>query len=473
MELASRWVAARISRRSFLERLGVVAMVVMGGSALSTLFAKRAGARQCGQEGYAPSCDTFDCVGPGMGWGWCWYATPGACCTDGGLKKICDCCLVDYPYYQGYCPDGMAVYCMVESCLADPRLSTVPIDRSRPASTADAALDRARRWADRSAPTVVLADGRDRAALLVAAPVAAALDGPLLVLENGQLSAAVTETIARLGTRRFKIVGPALDPAIDRQLGGRPRVERLHQSAEMVGASEEVAKWLRATTKHRRRLVCVTPAALSSPEVTAAAGAFAATNRAPIVLSADAAQRITHVAHDATTVHVVGPDPGAALAVLPTALVTQGSTPHRVALELAGWTLSKGSKAVLTIVPEGSLGLALGAIPSDGPLVSHPDGVLDVGLRDWIIGHQESVRAAHCLETVGALDLEHVYALQSALNRFDVHRLIGGAGDGFPVYAQLSEEEGIGAARETGPVDPDTRIPYYDDDGNYFGPPLP
>ena len=90
-ERAARWLAARTSRRTFLSTSAKVAIVGTGGVAISQVFSSRAEARVCGQSGTSPKCPTYDCVGPDVAWGWCWYASPG-CCANGGLKKICDCC---------------------------------------------------------------------------------------------------------------------------------------------------------------------------------------------------------------------------------------------------------------------------------------------------------------------------------------------------------------------------------------------
>src|SRR3954464_11839327 len=114
IESASRYLAARLSRRSFLARMARVAILVAGGPTLAAVLAGTAEGRGCGQSGVAPKCPTFDCNGDGLSWGYCWYASPG-CCSDGGLKKICDCCKVNHPFTHGYCPSGSNVYCIVES----------------------------------------------------------------------------------------------------------------------------------------------------------------------------------------------------------------------------------------------------------------------------------------------------------------------------------------------------------------------
>src|SRR5687767_4760921 len=111
MEHLGRWTAARSTRRSFLGRMGKVAVMVASGPAVATLLADQAEARVCGQSGVSPKCATFDCDAV---WGWCWYAN--GCCAGGLLKKICDCCEFAYPNVHGYCPTGHNVKCIVESC---------------------------------------------------------------------------------------------------------------------------------------------------------------------------------------------------------------------------------------------------------------------------------------------------------------------------------------------------------------------
>ena len=163
-EGASRWMASRISRRSFLATTGKAAVVVTGGATMATLFASRAEARACGQSGVSPRCATYDCVGPDVVWGWCWYASPG-CCTNGGLKKICDCCKRDHPNVHGYCPDGHNVYCMVESCLEDPRLQRVALERTYATDGVEVSLARLATRAAGSTPALVLAAADPLAAL--------------------------------------------------------------------------------------------------------------------------------------------------------------------------------------------------------------------------------------------------------------------------------------------------------------------
>jgi hypothetical protein len=129
VERLGRWTARRTTRRSFLGRLGRGAVFLASGPTVALLLGdgERAAARVCGQSGVSPRCANFDCVGHDEVWGWCWYAS--GCCAGGGLKKICDCCAVNWPNVHGYCPDGTNVKCIVESCGADPRVMQTPVAR--------------------------------------------------------------------------------------------------------------------------------------------------------------------------------------------------------------------------------------------------------------------------------------------------------------------------------------------------------
>ncbi len=63
VERVGRWTAARTTRRSFLHRLGQLAVFVAAGPTIAGLLIREAQARVCGQSGVTPKCDTFDCTG--------------------------------------------------------------------------------------------------------------------------------------------------------------------------------------------------------------------------------------------------------------------------------------------------------------------------------------------------------------------------------------------------------------------------
>ena len=180
----SRRLAARSTRRSFLGKVGRTSVLVAAGPSLATLLAGRADARVCGQSGVSPKCPTYDCVGPGTVWGWCWYASGDVCCAGGGLKKICDCCKLAHPNVHGYCPAGTNVFCIVESCHADPRVMNVPVLPFGGGDTAFVAASVSRaRFPTGSTPSAppVLADAGDARMIAVAAPLAVVTGAPLPV----------------------------------------------------------------------------------------------------------------------------------------------------------------------------------------------------------------------------------------------------------------------------------------------------
>lgn len=74
----------------------------------------------------------------------------------------------------------------------------------------------------RAADAVVLAGDQDRAGALAAAPLAARLDGPLLLTPAGELRPDVAAEIARLGAGAAYLVGDeaALSPAVQQALAG-------------------------------------------------------------------------------------------------------------------------------------------------------------------------------------------------------------------------------------------------------------
>ncbi|MDH3295538.1 MAG: hypothetical protein OER95_14560, partial [Acidimicrobiia bacterium] len=237
VERAGRWTARRTSRRSFLHRLGQLAIVVAAGPSIGTLLMRKVDARVCGQSGVTPKCDTFDCVGPGDVWGWCWYASDG-CCRNGGLKKICDCCTVDYPNVHGYCPAGTNVRCIVESCGNDPRLQTVTLTAIAWTS-ASGYYHSAAAAAHHSASKAVLAPANNRWLQYVAAPLAGTLGVPMLAIADAGPSPADLELLSRLEVDEVLTVGPVPRLAVVTRTGITASAATL--ASDPVRASIEVA----------------------------------------------------------------------------------------------------------------------------------------------------------------------------------------------------------------------------------------
>ena len=446
-ERLSRRAAARTTRRAFLARMGQAAVLVAGGPALATLLVERAEARVCGQSGVAPKCPTFDCTYADSVWGWCWYASPG-CCAGGGLKKICDCCTLNWPFVHGYCPSGFNVRCIVESCLNDPRVMDKPIVRVLGEDAAAVALARSRTRA--SSRAVVLGDLDDPRIGAVAGPVATHLGAPLLLTSRTRLSPAVVAEIRRLGATRVYAVGAVPESHLEDLEG---------VTGEHVGGTSlAVARWLIDRTG-RNRAVCIARSGVSA-SAAAAAAAVAGQLGMPLVIGVDSAKELA-----ATVTWMVGPEAAAHAGELSGGFPIRGATRAEIALALA--TAAVGPLGVKNVFvrlsPEAEPDVAVGLCGEGGVLLYHPPGALGGGNYAWIREHGAALRGAMAGGTTGALGDGGVYDVQSALHLFDTHLLIGQPGQGLPVISQPHHEREVGRARVKGapPKDPDSDKAYW------------
>lgn len=466
VERVGRRLAARTTRRSLLERAAKVAVLVAGGPTLVSLLADQAEARVCGQSGVAPKCPTFDCVGEGNVWGWCWYAS-GGCCSNGGLKKICDCCRLDHPFVHGYCPSGHNVLCIVESCANDPRVMTVPVARlvgaSAPAVAAALSRDR---YPDRRGGTSVVTDEADVFVAGVAKPLAAVLDGPALLSARAGLPAATVEELARLGVAEVVVVGPAISTAVDADLAARGyRVRRVGAAADVGALSVEVGREVLARGGSTRAW-CVGASGESGATVSAAA-AVAGHRRGPLVVGVEAAAQLANTGAGTVVTYLVGPGvaeragevaggfpvPGANRLELTAALARVAVTAER----LRGLTLH--------LVPEATPGLAAAAGP--GLVLFHPEGRLG-GALDVVLSRSVGIARAVIVGTAGALGSDGTNQLQSALNGFETQFLQGRPGQGLPVIPQPLSERPLGQARVAGAL-PDAEPGYWSNRANPLG----
>ncbi len=442
-EHAARWMASRASRRTFLAGVGKVAMATAGGAALATVFDTQAQARVCGQSGVSPKCPTYDCQTPGF-WGWCWYASPG-CCTNGGLKKICDCCLTGWPNVQGYCPGGAAVYCVVESCLEDPRAMRLPIERWKAEHPAEVSLLRLASRPSGSTATIVVAEADDPLVGAIALPVAAELGAPLLLIRTDDARPAVLDELRRLGVSRIVVVGPRFADTVLGPLGTVGIVEVLHRASDVASVSVEVASWLLARTN--RSDVVVIGAEPQSIALAGPAAAVAAHRVAPVLVGPDAAGAVAEIAGRTLRPLLIGA----------TVNGLTGKSPSALSLDLAAEVLSRdgGNGLTISFAPVGAPTQALGVAPVGGIVVLHDESTVGDELRDWVSARRSRfARAELLMSGPSALTNDGVYALQSALNGFDAHLLTGRGGDGLPVWPQLPDERSIGKARVSGPPPP-------------------
>ncbi|TML65054.1 MAG: hypothetical protein E6G17_01460 [Actinobacteria bacterium] len=450
-ERAGRWTAARFTRRSLFGRVGRAAVMLAGGPAIATLLADPASARVCGQSGVSPKCSTYDCA-DGQ-WGYCWYSV--GCCADGALKKICDCCVAGYPNVHGYCPPGANVKCIVESCGNDPRVQSVAVTRlpgGDPTATATAV--RAVRF-PRGSGVVVLADAGSNLATAVAMPVGAVVAGPVLVVARNDLGPDTAAVIEATGATAVKIVDAWLPATVDDDLRARGYdVERIGAAGDIETFSLEVARWIRGAIGSDRA-VCITAEGQSSAAAPVAA-AFAAGRGCPLLVGVEAAT----ATHDdaaanglAVVTYMIGPEAAARAGEVPGSRSVSGPSLPAIAAALAtvARTTEQARTDVIALASRAAPGL-LALAELRVPLVLHEPTAVD-GAREWLFADHRSLRTVYVLDGPGALSTPAYYELQSILNGYEAHRLIGVAGQGLPVVPQPRAEQPIGLAR-VGPTPP-------------------
>ncbi len=446
VEATSRRTATRLTRRSFLGRAGQAAVLVASGPALATVLAEEAEARVCGQSGVAPKCPTYDCDHT---WGWCWYAS--GCCTDGLLKKICDCCAPNTPHPVGYCPSGTRVFCIVESCGTDPRLQRKAITRFPTDDNFRLLADIRRfRWPAGS-PVAVFGDESSLARASVAFPVASVVDGPLFLVGRGRITADVLDELRRMGVRHVYAVGGVPDDGVARDLLdplgiGLTRVGTAEDPGEL---SLEVAAWLAQGPTGRPSHGFVAVGRADSGAITVPLGvavALASRLRLPLVIGAPEAQRArAEVPWSATpAIHLVGAE--AAATGIGGARAHTGPTPMELAEQANVVAAEAGASAICPIILSHTSPAVWAAGHLGQPVVLHEPGRFDwVGRYLFLAG--ASAQSVVLAGVEGALRDDGVAALQSMLNGFDAHKLIGVAGQGLPVISQPLVERPIGMAR--------------------------
>lgn len=438
IERFSRWTAARLTRRSFFHRAGQVAMMVAAGPVVSNILIGQADARVCGQSGVTPKCETFDCNGIDDVWGWCWYANDG-CCASEGLKKICDCCTVNYPNVHGYCPSGTNVRCIVESCGQDPRV--LGVELAPIAWAADSGYHHASILAgNASAGTVVVAPADDDWAILIAAPLAGALGAPLLPIASTGLSSADINLLSRLGTNRLFSVGE-LAAAASGSLSAFD-VSEVSGAADSSDLSVDVAAYIRQINDVNRTVTVATTGL--SAEAAPLAANLAALNGFPLAVGSDAAEAIgmptIYIGPEPTEIDVPGER-------------TTSTNLQDLSIELAD--LASAAPFVpadrVTIAPIGTPDI-VGLLNLRTPMVLHPLNALGP-VGKWFETHSLRyglLSAVYFTTGPGELTTAEYWTLQGMVNGFRVDQLQGESGDGLPVTRQPWAERPIGLARIDG-----------------------
>ena len=438
IERLSRWTAARLTRRSFFHRAGQVAMMVAAGPTVATILSRQADARVCGQSGVTPKCETFDCVGVDDVWGWCWYASDG-CCANNGLKKICDCCTVNYPNVHGYCPSGTNVRCIVESCGQDPRVLRVEL--SPIAWDATVGYHHAAILAGHAAAgTVVVAPADDDWAQMVAAPLGGVLGVPVLPVAGAGLTAADRDILDRLGTRRLLAVGSLAGQAMG-SLSAYD-VDVISDQSDAGLLSVEVGRHIRRINDINRT-VSVATTGLSAAAASLAAN-FAAISGFPLAVGVDATEQL------GMPTLLVGPEPGDGGVESER---TTSSDLQTLSIELAD--LAAAGPAVsadrVAIAPDGTPDV-VGLLNLRTPLVLHPPNALGA-VAKWFESHSLRyglLAGVYHTTGPGQLTTDQFWVLQGMVNGFRVDQLQGVSGQGLPVIRQPWAERPIGLARIDG-----------------------
>jgi hypothetical protein len=440
VERLGRRTAGKTTRRSFLGKAGRVAVVVAGGPALVGLLADTAQARVCGQSGVAPKCPTFDCD---RTWGWCWYAS--GCCAGGRLKKICDCCAPNTPHPVGYCPSGTRVYCIVESCDADPRLQTRDHDRIATDDPAAISVATSRLRFRTSAPIAVVGDAENALMAAVAASTGRVVGGPVLLSGRSRLSPAVAEELRRLRVEFVKVIGSHLSGAVDTALQAQGiKVERIGTSQTIQTFSAQVASWSRSMTGSRTAVVVTA----GVPELAAgAAAAFAHSQRLPLLIgSGDAVQAALREPRPVRTSYVITTDSGD-VAAFPGGHGIVGSSEAQLATRIADTAIGMGtSRSRAMLVSRNNRPAAAASATMPVPVILH-SGTSMAGARDWLLANQPRLAGVYAVGSRDHYTTQAQWELQSHINEFGVHLLRGQAGEGLPVISQPPEERPIGSAR--------------------------
>ncbi|MFT7599298.1 MAG: hypothetical protein ACI8TP_002227 [Acidimicrobiales bacterium] len=439
VERLSRWTAARTTRRSFLHRLGQFAVMVAAGPTIAGFLLKRAEARVCGQSGVTPKCDTFDCNGPDDIWGWCWYANDG-CCRNDGLKKICDCCTVDYPNVHGYCPSGSNVRCIVESCGTDPRVLHAALT---PIGWEDGGYNNAAiRENHRSATRAVIVPIADAWAQVIAAPLAGTIGAPMVTVGPTGPSLTDLNTMYLAGVRKVLAVG-AMDVTVAASFAARGiDYQSVADSLDHGQLSIDVAAAI-SSINDINRTVTVVPSGLSAAGAPLAA-LMAALNGFPIAFGTQATTTI-----GMPTLYI-GPEPAD---VGVPAERTSATNMIDLSIELADLAATAPfiNPTRLTIAPDGSADL-IDLVNLQTPVVLHPANRLG-SLEQWLQDHSlryGALEEVYFTRGPGELSTAEYWRLQAAVNGFRVDQLTGQPGEGLPVTRQPWAERPIGLARTDG-----------------------
>lgn len=436
-----------------------IAVLVATGPSLAVLLARRAEARVCGQSGITPKCPTFDCDGDDDVWGWCWYASPG-CCANGGLKKICDCCTVNWPNVHGYCPSGTNVRCIMESCYADPRVLAAnisPLAGTDPVENAIARLP-----AD---VTAIFVGGEH---LAVTAPLARVRELPILASSGDRLDPRLIRAIQRQRITSAVVVAGDLSVGARAELARYVTVDTIDPGGD---PSTDIGSWSAGVAGAVRAAGGDSRIVATADSSYGASGAVAASLAATFGLGLVVGESGVAAAHAAISPRVTwfvggGWDRSVLSNFAGAKLVGASGTPDglRDAAEALMSVEAQSAVALLMMPTSAGPELLRQAVAVDGVIVLHTDPETEPTVRQFVRTVQPLLGDATYVPGSGGLVSEGVWQMQSAMNHYDTHQLIGVSGQGLPVISQPRSERPIGAARVLSyPLDdlPEEQPPYW------------
>jgi hypothetical protein len=290
----------------------------------------------------------------------------------------------------------------------------------------------------------------------VATPAAYVLGGPLLLTPRDALDPRLLNELRRLGVPGVTIAAPAVTSAVDDALRDRGfEVTRLGSASSPEEFSVEIASWLRPLTGARKAL-CVVNAGVSAAAAPCAA-AVAMAKGYPVLVGRDAAVAGADPARPdrAVLTYLVGPEASAFAGEVPGGHPIRPGILEHVSAELAHLAFEgDGMRGHLALASAASRGAAMAMAGLGGPLLLHTPGSLG-GAREWLLAHRgPHFRVAYASGSDAAFPPGAYYELQSILNEFETHLLIGVAGQGLPVIPQPPAEQPVGLARRASVGEP-------------------
>lgn len=307
-------------------------------------------------------------------------------------------------------------------------LGPLGADRRLGASRYDTAVDVSRSQFPTTAPAVVIASGRNWPDALSAAPLAAAVGGPLLLTDPTSLTIATRDEIWRLAPSRVFIVGgaAAIDVDVELQLGSLQSGDTVTRLAgtDRYATARAIANQVAAEgggVPGGRAFVCSGtryPDALSGAAVAAAAGQPILLTYPTALPSATSGAIASLGITDTVVLGGVNAVSAAVYALLPSPERVAGADRYATSREVADWATGAG------LLDPDALGVARGDNYPDalaaggrmaalnGPLLLVPL-TLDTALHDWLTAVGPSTSALTVFGGPGAVS----YGLENDARR--------------------------------------------------------